>query len=73
MYFIFDFFIVQFATRNKETTPPSTFRPGCVSSPISLRPLMPTIGWLLFPPIRWWPSKPNAPSLSLFSFFSRSI
>jgi hypothetical protein len=55
-------------TEQRDNTP-HTFRSSHVSSPISLRPLTTTIGWLMCPPIWWWPSKPNTPSLSLFSFF----
>jgi hypothetical protein len=33
--------------------------------------LRPTFGWLLCPPIQWKPSKPKAPSLSLFFLFAQ--
>jgi hypothetical protein len=73
MYFILYYFHGSIFARNEETTTPHMLCPGRVSSLICLRPLTPTIGWLLCHPIRWRPSKPNAPQLSLFLFFGRSI
>jgi hypothetical protein len=45
----------------------------CAVSPSYILLLRPTFGWLLCSPLQWQPSKPKAPSFSLFLFFGRPI
>ncbi len=64
--FVVVFFLHRFAAPSKETTPPHTFCPGCLSSSMPLQPSMPTLGWLLCPPIKQQPSKAKDLPSSLF-------
>ncbi len=67
------FFAPKFDGRNDATasSPIMIFLRAVLPNFIPL--LRPTFGWLLCPSIQWKPSKPKAPSLSLFLFFVCSI
>ncbi len=64
--FVVVLFLCWFAAPSEETTPPHTFRPGRLSSLMTLPPSMLTFGWLLCPSIKQRPSKAKGPSILLF-------
>ncbi len=65
--FYFNYFcIAPFNVPNDGIAFPPALQPPQATSPDSLPSLMPTLGWLLCFPFKFWPLKANATPLALF-------
>jgi hypothetical protein len=64
LYFYY-FCVAPFDTPNNGTTSPHVLHPLCATSPESLSPIMPTLGWLLCRPFKFWPLKAKATPIAL--------
>ncbi len=71
--FVLDFSVAQFDGPNNEITSHPIVILLYTISPSYIISLRPTFGWMLCPPFQWQPSKPKAPSFSLFLFFGCTI
>ena len=65
LYF-YHFCAASFNIPNDKTAFPHPLHPPRATSPESLPPLMPTLGWLLCLPFKFWPLKAKAMPLALF-------
>ena len=66
MFHLNYFFVVLIAAPNDGTRPPHALNPSRASSLSPILPRTPTLGWLLYLPIDWRPSKANALTFALF-------
>ncbi len=61
VFYIYISSLFEFVTSKDWTPPPHKLQPPRASSPTSILPRPPTTIWLLYPPIKWWPPKAEAP------------
>ena len=66
VFYIYHFCIAPFNITNDGTVFPHALHPQRVTSPDSLPPPMPTLGWLLCFPFKFWPLKAKAMPITLF-------
>jgi hypothetical protein len=66
VYYFHYFCVAPFDVPNNGTAFPHALHPPRATSPDSLSSLMPTLGWLLGLPFKFWPLKAKATPITLF-------